>query len=117
MVIFLLWLGLICCAVANGLIYDRVQAPEINHYLLIVGLVAAILLAIHRFYTRHWEAIEDEHSKHSSVFISSTIVSVIVGVSSLFAVHVGEVSWGFPFGCFTAFVLFGVAALKERKYV
>ena len=117
MVIFFLWLGLICCAVANGLIYDRVQVPEINHYLMLVGLVAVILLAIHRLYTRHWETIEDVHSKHNSVFIPSTIVSVVVGLSSLFAVHVGEVSWGFPFGCFTAFILFGIAALKERKYV
>ena len=117
MVIFLLWITLICCCVANGYIYDHVDAPQSYHYMMIVGLVAVILLFIHRLYTRHWKPIKEAHSQHIPVFISSTFTAAIVGGSSLFAIHTGEVTWGFFFASFTGFILFGLAALKEKNYV
>jgi len=117
MVIFLLWIGLVCCAVANGLIYDHVNVPDKYYYMMIVCLVAAVLLVVHRIYTKHWYPIKDVNSQHGPIFIASMFTSFVVGGSSLFAVHVGEVSWGFSFGCLTGFILFGIAASKENSYI
>ena len=118
MVIFLLWLGLVCCGVANGLIYDHVQAPQSYHYMMIPSIIAVILLIIHRVYTRHWYgAIIEGDEHHPSIFSGSAVISFIVTLSSLFAVHTGEVSWGFFVACMTMLLAFTIATLKERSYV
>lgn len=118
MVIFLLWLGLVCCGVANGLVYDHVQAPQSYYYMVISSIVAVILLIIHRVYTRHWYGASIEGDEyHPSVFSSFAVILFVVTLSSLFAVHTGEVSWGFFIGSSTMLLAFTVATLKERSYV
>ena len=69
MVIFLLWLGLVCCGVANGLVYDHVQAPQSYYYMVISSIVAVILLVVHRVYTRNWYDPIDEIDDHEYVDI------------------------------------------------
>jgi hypothetical protein len=113
MVMFLLWLGLVCCGVANGLIYDHVQTPECCYYMAITSIIAVILLIIHRVYTRNWYA--EDH--HSSVFGGSAVILFIVTLSSLFAVHTGEVSLGFFVACMTMLLSFCIATIQEMSYV
>jgi len=118
MVIFLLWLGLICCGVASGLIYDHVEAPQSCYYMVISSIVAVILLVVHRVYTRNrYDLIDEIDDHHSSVFSGSAVILFIVTLSSLFAVHTGEVSWGFFVACMTMLLLFCIATIKERSYV
>ena len=118
MVIFLLWLGLVCCGVANGFIYDHVQAPQSYHYMMIPSIIAVILLVVHRVYTRNWyDPIDEIDDHHSSVFSGSAVILFIVTLSSLFAVHTGEVSWGFFIACTTMLLSFCIATIKERSYV
>jgi hypothetical protein len=118
MVIFLLWLGLVCCGVANGLVYDHVQAPQSYYYMVISSIVAVILLVVHRVYTRNWyDPIDEIDDHHSSVFSGSAVILFIVTLSSLFAVHTGEVSWGFFVACTTMLLSFCIATIKERSYV
>jgi len=118
MVIFLLWLGLVCCGVANGLIYNHVQTPQSHYYMVITSITAVILLIIHRVYTRHWYgAIIEGDEHHSSIFSGSAVISFIVTLSSLFAVHTEEVSWGFFVACMTMLLAFTITAMKERSYV
>ena len=118
MVIFLLWLGLVCCGVANGLVYDHVQAPQSYYYMVISSIIAVILLVVHRVYTRNWyDPIDEIDDHHSSVFSGSAVILFIVTLSSLFAVHTGEVSWGFFVACMTMLLLFCIATIKERSYV
>ena len=118
MVIFLIWLGLVCCGVANGLVYDHVQAPQSYYYMVISSIVAVILLVVHRVYTRNWyDPIDEIADHHSSVFSGSAVILFIVTLSSLFAVHTGEVSWGFFVACTTMLLSFCIATIKERSYV
>ena len=113
MVIFLLWLGLVCCGVANGFVYDHVQTPQSYYYMVISSIIAVILLVVHRFYTCNWH--DEDH--HSSVFSGLSVIFFIVTLSSLFAVHTGEVSWGFFIACMTMLLSFCLATIKERSYV
>ena len=117
MVIFLIWLGLLCCCIANGEIYDCVQVPERFYYMGVVGFVALIILTIHRVYTRHWGPVKDAMYHHSPVFVMSTVTSFVLSGTSLLAIHVGEASWGFFFASLTAFILYGIAAIKEKSYI
>lgn len=118
MVIVLLWLGLICCGMANGLIYDHVEAPQSYYYMMIPSIIAVILLVVHRIYTRHWYSPTDESDPHHTImFGGSVAISFIVGLSSLFAVRTGEVSWGFFIACVTMFVSFCIARMRESAYV
>ena len=115
--IFLIWLGLICCGVANGLIYDHVQAPQSYYHMVISSIIAIILLIVHRIYTRNWHSPTDEADPHYTViFGGSAIISFIVGFASIFAVHTGEVSWGFLIALVTVFISFGIASLREMHY-
>ena len=116
MVIFLLWLLLISCGIASGYIYDHVEIPQSYYY--IVVSVAVVTLILHRVYTRKWHKPTTEMDvRHPLLFGGSAIVSFVVGLSSLFAVHTGEVSWGFFIGCLSVFILLCLAATREIHYV
>lgn len=117
MVIFLLWLGLLSCCIANGVIYDSVQVPERFYYMSVVGIISLVLLTVHRIYTRRWVPVKEAMYHHSPVFMMSTVTSFVVCGTSLLAIHIGETSWGFFFASLTAFILYGIAALKEKAYI
>ena len=118
MLIFLIWLELVCCGVVNGYIYDHVQAPWSYCVMLIPSIIAVILLFVHRVYTQLWYGgVFGGNDHHSSVFSTSAVILFVVTLSSLFAVHTGKVSWGFFVACLTMLVSFCVAAIKEKSYV
>jgi len=116
MVIVLLWLGLVCCGVANGLIYDHVETFQGYYYMMIPSMVAVILLIVHRIYTRNWYGPTGKgNPHHPSIFGGSAAISFIVGFASIFAVRTGEVSWGFIIALVTMFMAFGIASLREMQ--
>jgi hypothetical protein len=126
MVIFLIWLGLVCCSVANCLIYDYVSAPGRYYYMMVPSIIASILLILHRVYTREWCELQKKTKKtnkktyvqrHAQVFGLSAMFSAAAFLSAVLAVQTEEVSWGVFAGSATAMVSFFIATARESYYV
>ena len=123
MVIFLLWLGLVCCSVANCLIYDYVSVPEKYYCMIIPSVIAIALLAFHRIYTREWCYLKDgtkktiKRQQRFQVFGLSAMFSAAAFMSAVLAVQTNEGSWGLFAGCATAMVSFFVATARESNYL
>ena len=115
--IFFIWLGFVCCGVANGLIYDHVQVPQSYCYMLISIIITAVLLVIHSFYTRHWcGAIDEGDEHHPSIFGGSACFSFVAVILSLLAVCMGEASMGLFIAFVSMFVSFYLARMGEEDY-
>ena len=126
MVIFLLWLGLVCCGVANGLIYDYVSTPGRYYYMMVPSIIAIILLIFHRIYTREWSEPPKKTRKNKKkiqaqryfpVFGFSAMFSSAMFLSAVLGVQTNEVSWGVFVGSATAVVSFFTATARESYYV
>ena len=123
MVIALLWIGLICCGVANGLIYDHVEAPQSYYYMVMIGVVNVILLIYHCIYTRDWckpkEKLwkNERRQEHFQVFELSAMFSAAAFLSSVLTSQTGETSWGFFIGSAMVMVSFFIATARESYYV
>jgi len=118
--IFFIWLGLVCCSVANWLIYDYVSASGWYYYMMIPSVFAIILLIVHRVYTRNWSYPKKKDGKihyHFQAFGVSAIFSSAMFLSTLLCVQAGEMSWGAFIGSTTAMVLSFIAMARESKYV
>ena len=63
MKIFLIWLGVIGCGVANGFLYSRFGMPENLVFVLCASAVCTALLIIHRRITKNWKAPDDPWSE------------------------------------------------------
>ena len=117
MKIFLLWIGLVCCSIANGIIYDNVDCSERFNYILIPCIIASILLITHFIVTSKWEkTINNGRSLHPTVFSISAGVSFFVLIITLLSVKTNDASWGAAVGVTSAFVFFVVASLTEVRY-
>ena len=117
MKILLLWLGLICCGVANGLIYDCVKTPVSYCYIGIVSVCALSMLVIHRHYTKSWcKRKEEKESDYPLVFVGTAAISVLVGVESILVMRSEGGSCGFFIGCLTVFIASCIAAMREKSY-
>jgi hypothetical protein len=115
---FLIWFGLVGCALANGFIFDYVSGPEKSAFMVIISCIAAIILGLHRVFTRNWHVPENESDPpHQMVFGISAGVTFFVLVIVLLSVKTGDASWGAVVGVITAFVCFLIAYIKEHKYV
>lgn len=123
MVIFFIWLGLICCSVANCLIHDCVSTPGRYYYMIIPSVIAIILLVFHRIYTREWcKSLKKTNKKiqeqqRFQVFGLSAMFSAMAFLSAVLAVQTDEGSWGLFAGCATAMVSFFVATARESYYI
>ena len=121
--IFFIWLGLICCSVANCLIHDYVSTPGRYYYMIIPSVIAIALLVFHRIYTRDWCYIKDGTKKtikkqqRFQVFGLSAMFSAAAFLSAVLAVQTDEVSWGLFAGSATAMVSFFVATARESNYL
>ena len=59
MKIFLIWFGLICCGIANGLLYDESIGPRNIFFMAIPCLASLWLLFLHRRVTKGWKVYPD----------------------------------------------------------
>ena len=55
MKIFLIWLGIIGCGVANGFLFSDFGFPENLVFVFCSSIVCAFILLIHRRITKDWE--------------------------------------------------------------
>jgi len=123
MFIFFIWFGLICCGVANGIIFDHVNTPERYYYMVVSSAVAVILLVVHRIYTQDWCKLKKRTKKnekvehHLEIFGISAMLSGPLFTASVLSAHTGDTSWGFFVGNTTAFVLICIATVRESNYI
>ena len=123
MVIALLWLGVVCCGVANGLVYDYVRIPESYCFMASIGTINIVLLIFHRFYTQDWCKSKKKGKKntrfqyHYQIFGFSAMLSIGAFASSLLSAQAGETSWGFFIGSFEVMVSFFIATARESYYI
>lgn len=54
MKIFAIWIGVICCGIANGLLFSWVSGPEKIVYISIISFICWGLLSIHKKITEKW---------------------------------------------------------------
>ena len=63
MKIFLIWLGLICCGIANGFLCEKLMRPMDILIMAIPCLASLWLLVLHRRLTTGWKAYPDPWSE------------------------------------------------------
>ena len=56
MKVFLIWIGIIGCGVANGFLYTRFGSPENLVFVLFASAVCVALLIFHRLISKNWKA-------------------------------------------------------------
>ena len=135
------YFGLICCSVANGLIWYFKEIPDIC--MLAVLLICVFLILLYRHHTKKWCKNEDEqnHSNDEdihrdddnyrdydvdrpSVFIVSFFVAavflLILCLSLILilclSVPYSEIVSSCAIASLTAVVFFAVASLREARY-
>ena len=117
MKIFLLWLGLLCCSISCGIIYDCVPESSRIQYLMIPVCVAAVLLICHVIFT--WNRKKPEtpsDPQYQSIFTISSGVSFFFSIIGLLSVKTGDVSVGVAVCFVSAFIFFFIAFLREQRY-
>ena len=115
MKIFLTWIGVIGCGVANGFLYTRFGSPENLVFVLCASAVCAALLIIHRRISRNWKASDDPWTEgfrfpffRISLFFSVFILIMLFIVKE--ATTTGIVA------CVSVAIASFIAHLREREY-
>lgn len=137
MVVVLVWLGLICCSAANGIIWYFDEIPDA--YMLLVLLLCAVLIVVHRHCTRKWckarakengrtEGVYGDYDEdHPSIFLISGAISsglmLVCGVLLLISIFFGSAIASYSsiisscfVGLLTASIFFAGAFLREAMY-
>ncbi len=106
----LIWIGAVCCGIANGLICSFVSAPAKYFFMLCVVLICVLLVLCHYHRTKEWLKDSDFDDCHYPIFTVSTIVLAILAVVSLFF------SFEIFIGVATSFVTFVFLTIREVDY-
>ena len=80
--IFIIWFMVICCGVANGLLYSKLKTPQNFVFMSLVSVVGIVFLLFHRKITRNWRV----SSKNAPIIWSEFHIPVfrITMLSSLY---------------------------------
>ena len=115
MKIFLTWLGVIGCGVANGFLYTRFGSPENLVFVLCASAVCVALLIIHRRISRNWKASDDPWTEgfRFPFFRISLFFSVFILIM-LFVVE--EATTTGIVACISVAIASFIAHLREREY-
>lgn len=92
MKVFLIWIGIIGCGVANGFLYAGFGMPENLAFVLCTSIVCAFLLIIHRRVTKNWKVpdIPWTDGFHFPFFRISMCFSVVGLVMFLAVLFISE---------------------------
>ena len=114
---FLIWCGLICCSVVNGLLYHVGQEVDLVKVLMVLPCVGAIyLLYIHRKISKDWTTsptnpwIEYRFPIFSLTLFLSLVITVILWFES-------ESCHAVLAGFITSTVTSAIAFWREKDYV
>ena len=120
--IFIVWLALICCSIANGILFACKELPYRWIYIICSSLVGLFFLCIYNHHTKKWckniegnQSIRYDNKYHyrDPLFYSSAMASFIFLIFGC----VAGINPGIIVGIVTAFVLFAIAAIRESKYL
>jgi len=110
MKIFFIWLGLICCSVTNGLIFDKFMMPEVLLLMCVPTFICVWILYIHRKVTKNWQPYISPRAGDRFPIFALTFFSVLV--YSILASYTQSVFIGIITLGISSFIAF----CKEIKY-
>ena len=115
MKVFLIWIGIIGCGVANGYLYTRFGSPENLVFVLCASVVCAALLIIHRRITKNWKASDDPWTEgfRFPFFRMSLFFSVFIMIM-LFVLQ--EATTTGIVACISVALASFVGYVRERRY-
>lgn len=106
--------ALICCGIANYLVFHNFFGPEMYFCMLLVALICLVLIIVHRRQTKSWcSEHKDYDEDHSMIFVPSAFASLV-------AVLVCVVGCA-PLDFFVEILTFGIPCViigvREIEYV
>jgi hypothetical protein len=108
----LVWVGFVCCGIANGVIFSETASPEKYFYMAVVLLICFVFVGIHRHFTKHLvDENRDYDEDHRPIFLASAVAAVIVALIALIA---GAIA--LSVGLLTAGVGFTLVIPRESNY-
>ena len=115
MKVFLIWIGVIGCGVANGFLYTRFGSPENLVFVLCASAVCVALLIFHRRISKNWKASDNPWIEESRFpfFRISLFFSVFILIM-LFIVE--EVTTTGIVACISVALASLIGHTRERKY-
>jgi len=114
MIVFLIWLAVVGCGIANGYFFSNYGWPE-NLVILLPSTVCAVLLVIHRRITKDWKAPTDLMCDGIHIpFFRISLVFSIVGLIMLLILH--EYSSKSIVTCITVAIASFIAYKWETRY-
>ena len=115
MKVFLIWIGIIGCGVANGFLYAGFGTPENLAFVLCTSIVCAFLLIIHRRVTKNWKVpdISWTDGFHFPFFRISLFFSVFILIM-LFVMQ--EATTTGIVACISVALASLIGYTRERKY-
>lgn len=117
MKVFLIWLGVICCGIANGLLYSNLEMPKNLIFMSLVCAVCIVLLLFHRRITRDWKISSyvpvTWHEFHLPVFRITMLLSFFFLLILIFRYQYYEVH---IVACITILIASFIAYKKELSY-
>ena len=119
MKIFLIWLSLICCSVANGVFFREFGDPERLVFILASLVVSGIILIIHRKITKNWETPLDMWSSpyRFPIFrLTSSLCIFFLIIAAVLVLNNVAIKGEFLIGIITMTIASFVAYGRERQY-
>jgi len=118
---YVVWIILICCSAANGLIYSDELLPHKYLYMAGVLVVSAVMIIFYYRHTKSW-CIEGEfghkrdyYEYHESIFIRSLVIVILMVFISL--IYFKRISGGLWVGEIMACISFSICSIREAKYI
>ena len=106
--------ALICCGIANYLIFHSFSGSEMYFCMLLVALICLILIIVHRHQTKSWcSEHKDYDEDHNMIFVPSAFVSLVV----IFIGIVGRLPLDFFVGILTFGIPCVIIGIREIDYV
>lgn len=119
MKVFLIWLSLICCSVANGVFFREFGNPERLAFILVCSIMGAVILLIHRRITRNWEAPLDMWSSpfRFPIFrLSSSLCIFVLMIVAVLMLNGITIKGEFLVSIATMTIASFIAYSRERLY-
>ena len=115
--IFIIWLGVVCCGIANGLLYSNLETPKNFIFMSLVSIICAVILVLHRRITKNWEKSSfvpiTWREFHLPIFRITMLLSFFFLVILIFRYQDYEIH---IVTCITILVASFVAYKKELSY-
>ena len=110
----IIWLGLVCCSVANGLIYSGMTSFRRYVLMLLIILLAALFIQIYYRFTKDLK--DKEHTEYEEYRIPIFTKSALLAISVLIVASI--FGWaGVIVSSITAMLSFIVALCREMEYI